>query len=312
MLIALVDPSRAVQKAMAEIIGQGEHEVLAFCEGRAALDCLSANTDVRALLTSVHLEDISGIELCAAARKLAGSRRPLFIGVMSSTSDFSLVVRALDNGADDFIRKPPFAEELRARLRAADRLTLLQGQLIKLATTDPLTGLLNRRAFFESAAVACRAAQSGSALSAIIFDVDHFKHINDTHGHDVGDAVLAAVSKAVMAAGATIAGRLGGEEFGVLVHCALGSAVDHAEELRRSISNLRFPERHLSNVTCSFGVAEWEMTDTIDALLRRADMAMYHAKTSGRNRVVTADACRRAPEADGWRGDMRTTRSRSI
>jgi len=310
MRIALVDPSRAVQKAMTEMIGQGEHEVLAFCEGRAALNCLSTDINVRALLTSVQLGDISGIELCAAARTLAGSRRPLFIGVMSSTSDFSLAVQALDNGADDFIRKPPFAEELRARLRAADRLTLLQDQLIKLATTDPLTGLLNRRAFFEDAKAACHAAEIGNPLSAIIFDVDHFKHINDTYGHEAGDVVLAAVSEVVMSAGMTIAGRLGGEEFGVLERCALDDAIDRTEELRRSISLLCFPDWKLSNVTCSFGVAEWESGDTIDKLLRRADTAMYHAKTNGRNRIVAADTYTHTPEHERWRGNIRTTKNR--
>jgi two-component system, cell cycle response regulator len=308
MRIALVDPSRAVQKAMTEMIGQSEHEVLAFCEGRAALNCLSTDINVRALLTSVQLGDISGLELCAAARKLAGSQRPLFIGVMSSTSDYSLAVQALDNGADDFIRKPPFAEELRARLRAADRLTLLQSQLIKLATTDPLTGLLNRRALFVGAAAACRAAETGKPLSAIIFDVDHFKHVNDTHGHEAGDVVLTAVSQVVN--GMMIAGRLGGEEFGVLEQCALDDAIDHAEELRRSINNLRFPDWNLSGVTCSFGVAEWETGDTIDALLRRADMAVYQAKASGRDCVVAADSYPHTPEHESWRSNIRTTKNR--
>jgi len=312
MRIALVDPSRAVQKAMTEMIGQREHEVLAFCEGRAALNCLSTDVNVRVLLTSVQLGDISGIELCAAARKLAGSRRPLYISVMSSTSDYSLAVQALDNGADDFIRKPPFAEELRARLRAADRFTLLQSELIKLATTDPLTGLLNRRAFFDSASEACRAADAGRPLSAIIFDVDHFKHINDTYGHEAGDVVLSTVGKVVMTVDEKITGRLGGEEFCMLVEqCALDDAIDHAEKLRRSISTLRFPDWNLSSVTCSFGVAEWEAGDTIDAMLRRADIAMYHAKTSGRDRVVAADGYVHTSEHEKWRGNIRTTKNRS-
>jgi PleD family two-component response regulator len=116
---------------------------------------------VDALITSVQLADISGLQLCAAARKLAGSRRALFIIVMSSTEDYGLVIQALDNGADDFIRKPSFPEELRARLRAADRLSLVQRDLTKYATTDFLTGLLNRRAFFDDAAAACRAADAG-------------------------------------------------------------------------------------------------------------------------------------------------------
>jgi two-component system, cell cycle response regulator len=311
MRIALVDPSRAVQKAMIEMIGQGEHKVFAFGDGRAALNYVSTDVNVRALLTSVQLEDMSGIELCAAARKAVGSRRPLFIGVMSATSDYNLVVQAFDSGADDYIRKPPFAEELRARLRAADRLTLLQSQLIRLATTDPLTGLFNRGAFFDNAAAPCRAAETGKPLSAIIFDIDHLKHVNDTHGHEAGDGVLAAIGKVVTTAGAMIAGRLGGEEFALLEQCALDDAIDHAEELRHAINNLRFPEWDLSGVTCSFGVAEWERGDTIDALLRRADIAMYHAKTQGRDRVVAADTYMHAPEHEKWRGNIRTTKTRA-
>lgn len=311
MRIVLVDPSRAVQKAMTEMIGQGEHKVFAFCDGQEALNYISTDANVRALLTSVQLEGMSGIELCAAARKLAGSRRSLFIGVMSSTSDYHLAVQALDNGADDFIRKPPFAEELRARLRAADRLTLLQSQLIRLATTDSLTGLFNRGAFFDNAVAACRAAEAGKPLSAIIFDLDHFKLVNDTHGHQAGDVVLAAVSKVVTTAGMMIAGRLGGEEFAILEQCALDDAIDHAEELRRAISNLRFPDWDLAGVTCSFGVAEWEKGDTIDALLRRADIAMYHAKSQGRDRVVAADSYLHAPEHEKWRGTIRTAKNRA-
>jgi two-component system, cell cycle response regulator len=290
MRIALVDPSRAIQRAMIELIVPDEHEVLAFSEGQKALDCIGANDGVRALITSVQLADISGIQLCAAARKLVGSRRPLFIIVMSSTEDYGLVVRALDNGADDFIRKPPFPEELRARLRAADRLTSMQRDLIKYATTDSLTGLLNRRAFFGDGAEACRGAGPGKPLSAIMFDIDHFKRVNDTHGHEAGDFVLASLGETVMTASDGIVGRLGGEEFCLLESCDLGDAIEVAECVRRSLKALHFPQRGLSGITCSFGVAEWESGDTIDRILRRADMAMYEAKSRGRDRVIAADS----------------------
>src|SRR5580658_6387318 len=95
MRIVLVDPSRAVQRAMRDLIAQGGHEVLSFYEGQKALDCIKVDADVRALITSVQLPDISGLEVCSAARRLIGSRRPLFIIVMSSTEDFGLVVKAL-------------------------------------------------------------------------------------------------------------------------------------------------------------------------------------------------------------------------
>ena len=306
MRIVLVDPSRAIQRAMTELIVPGEHEVLAFSEGQKALDCIGADDSVRALITCVQLADISGIQLCATARKLVGSRRALFIMVMSSTDDYGLVVQALDNGADDFIRKPPFPEELRARLRAADRLTVMQRDLIKYATTDSLTGLLNRRAFFDDATEACKGANSGSPLSAIIFDVDQFKRINDMHGHQTGDIVLANLGAAVRTVSSGIIGRLGGEEFCLLETCDLIDAVEIAENIRRSTKALRFTEQGLFGITCSFGVTEWENGDTIDRILRRADMAMYEAKSTGRDRVVASDTFALTDQHEGWRGTART------
>ena len=310
MRIVLVDPSRAIQRAMTELIVPGEHEVLAFSEGQKALDCIGADDSVRALITSVQLADISGIQLCATARKLVGSRRALFIMVMSSTDDYGLVVQALDNGADDFIRKPPFPEELRARLRAADRLTLMQRDLIKYATTDSLTGLLNRRAFFDDATEACKGANSGSPLSAIIFDVDQFKRINDMHGHQTGDIVLANLGAAVRTVSSGIIGRLGGEEFCLLVSCDLADAVEVAESVRRSIKVLRFTQPQPFGITCSFGVAEWERGDTIDRILRRADIAMYEAKNTGRDRVVASDTFALTDQHEKWHGIARTISSR--
>jgi two-component system, cell cycle response regulator len=301
MRIVLVDPSRAVQRAMRDLIAQGGHEVLSFYEGQKALDCIKVDSEVRALITSVQLPDISGLQVCSAARRLAGSRRPLFIIVMSSTEDFGLVVKALDNGADDFIPKPPMVEELRARLRAADRLTSMQCELIKYATTDSLTGLFNRRAFLEDASEACETAGSNNPVSTILFDIDHFKSINDGHGHETGDVVLATVGTAAkMVANGTV-GRLGGEEFCILERCDLAEAVELAEALRTSVKNLKFSKGDVRGITCSFGVAEWEPGDTIDRLLRRADIAMYEAKSAGRDRVVAADRFALADRRDGWR-----------
>jgi diguanylate cyclase (GGDEF)-like protein len=309
MRIVLVEPSRAVQRIMTEFVAPDEHDVLTFSEGKKALECIATDDSVRALITSVQLADISGLQLCAEVRKLAGLRRALFIFIMSSTEDYSLVVQALDNGADDFIRKPPLAEELRARLRAADRLTMLQRELIKYATTDSLTGLLNRRAFFDQATEACRAAEAGTPLSAIMIDIDHFKNVNDTHGHQAGDLVLVGLSGLIRTA-AGIVGRLGGEEFCLLEHCELADAVDIAKDLRRSINSGRLLPGEGCGITCSFGVAEWEPGDTIDRLLRRADVALYEAKRTGRDRIVASDTFALTDRHQAVRGSTRlATRS---
>src|SRR5262245_8156296 len=123
------------------------------------------------MITSSQPISISGIELCSAARKLSGSRRALHVILMSSTDDYYLAVTALDNGADDFIHKPPNPDELRARLRLADRVTAMKQQLIQYATTDSLTSLNNRRAFFDSAIDLRRATVGKRPLSGIMFDI---------------------------------------------------------------------------------------------------------------------------------------------
>jgi diguanylate cyclase (GGDEF)-like protein len=308
MRIVLVDPSRAVQRAMTGLIEQGGHEVVAFADGLKALECIAQDDDIRALITSTQPINMTGIELCAAARKLSGTRRALHVILMSSTDDYYLAVMALDNGADDFIHKPPNPDELRARLRLADRVTAMKQQLIQHATTDPLTGLLNRRAFFDAAAEMRNAAESGNPLSAIMFDIDHFKKINDTYGHDIGDRVLTAVGvQAKLADGR--AGRLGGEEFCVLTSGDITDALECAGDLQRSIRALCFDHAGQPfGVTCSFGIAEWESGDAIDRMLRRADMAMYEAKKSGRDRIIASDTFALTQSHDDWSGAVRSDR----
>jgi two-component system cell cycle response regulator len=305
MRIVLVDPSRAVQRVMTEVIAEGGHEVVAFADGLEALECIAADNDVRALITSTQPLGISGIELCATARKLSGSRRALHVILMSSTTDYYLAIEALDNGADDFIHKPPIPDELRARLRLADRVTAMKQQLIQYATMDALTGVQNRRAFFDSAAEWCKA---GQPFAAVMFDIDHFKKINDTFGHEAGDNVLKGVGGQLKLLDG-IVGRLGGEEFCALTGGAVADGVECAEELQRSIRALRFNQgTEEFGITCSFGVAEWEHENIIDRLLRRADMAMYEAKQTGRDRIVASDTFVLTTRHDEWSQTARANR----
>jgi two-component system, cell cycle response regulator len=288
MRLALVDQSRTIVRIVTDLVAADGHEVLGFTDGRKALACLRADPDVRALITSLQLESLSGIELCAAARQLAGPHRSLYIILMSSSDDGNIAVQALDRGADDFIRKPPDVEELRARLRLADRVTSMQRELIRYATTDHLSGLLNRREFFARAGAAITQAASGP-LSAIMLDLDHFKRVNDRHGHQAGDRAIVAVASVVKQFDA-VAGRLGGEEFCLLIRRDLQRALALAEELRQAISAMRFDASDGPiGVTASFGVAQFIAGETIDRLLRRADVALYQAKNRGRNCVSGAD-----------------------
>jgi diguanylate cyclase (GGDEF)-like protein len=291
MHVVLVDPSRTVQKFVTRVLQARDHEVHPFGDGREALECVKTNPDIDALITSTVLPTMSGLELCWETRLIASGRRPLYIMMMSSNNDRHMHIEALDSGADDFICKPLVPEELYARLRAAERLGAMQRELIKLATTDALTGLLNRRAFFTRAASICSAADAKSPVSALMMDIDHFKQINDIYGHEMGDVVLRAVAAAASAE-SDIVGRLGGEEFAIVLEGhSIENAMAAAERLRSRLERLEFngPDGTF-HVTGSIGVSGGQPEDTIDRMLKRADVALYAAKSSGRNRVVEASS----------------------
>lgn len=286
MQIVIVDSSRVVLQIIASLIEPRGHDVHAFTDSAQALQFLAATPSVRVLITSVEVRPLCGLELCWSARLLAEERRPLHVITMSSARKVRSLAEALDSGADDFIEKPPSAEELNARLRAAERLITMQEELIRLAETDPLTGAYNRRAFFDRARMAADQGGRPGRISAILADIDHFKRINDEHGHDVGDLAIQAVAELI--AGDGIGGRLGGEEFGlVLPGCGLAEAIARAECLRESVQALCIHgSKHAISLTCSFGVSTWIEADDVHALIKRADIALYAAKGRGRNCVV--------------------------
>ncbi|MGO9699476.1 MAG: diguanylate cyclase [Xanthobacteraceae bacterium] len=310
MRITLVEPSRTVRRIVTSTIEPWGHEVCSFTDAPEALAFLQVEKDIRALITSTELTSASGIRLVSDARTLAGAQRPLYIILMSSSDERSTMVQALENGADDFISKPPAPEELRARLRAADRITAMQAELITLATTDSLTGLMTRRAFVDAAQNMLEHTCTGDPLSVLICDLDKFKAINDAHGHHVGDLVLQKVGRETMSMNAP-AGRLGGEEFALLIEGSLDDAVGIAESFRESVSRLSIRAGNETiGITCSIGAAEWEPRDTVDSLLRRADVALYEAKRAGRNRVVAADTFSIVKEHKQWHGVARRETTR--
>ena len=166
MHVVVVDPSRTVLKAVSRLLESDRHEVSTFADGPQALAYIKSNPEVSALIASAELTTMSGIELCWETRLLSGRDRAIYIILMSTNSDQKHLINALDSGADEFIGKPPVEEELYARLRSAERLVRLQRELIRLAMIDPLTGLFNRRAFFEKAHQAIvRASASESRTS---------------------------------------------------------------------------------------------------------------------------------------------------
>lgn len=260
--------------------------MLCFADGARALERVRTDAGIDAVITDAEVPPTSGMELCWEMRLLASRNPSIYVLLIASSNDERTWIEALDCGADDVISRPPVPEELYAKLRSAERVITLQRELIQLATRDPLTGSYNRRAFFEEATEACWEANGECPLSVILLDIDRFKAINDHYGHGVGDDALRAVAREA-AQGGTVVARLGGDEFAILLRgSALSEAVERAEALRRRFA-LRIPSAEgMVTLTCSLGTGQLEPGDTIDDLMKRADLALYRAKEEGRDRVA--------------------------
>ncbi len=221
--------------------------------------------------------------------------------MLTADNDAERKADLLDLGAADYVTKPFHARELLARVRVHLRLRQLTSalraanqMLTEIAVTDALTGLANRRRLDEALVVEiAREKRYVTPLSIAVADVDRFKGVNDTHGHDAGDAVLRGLAK-VFGAGVRrtdLAARLGGEEFVVLMpHTSLATARDVAERLRLAFRAVRHVIGDESlECTVSIGVATYDAAKGVDdgaKLLRAADEALYAAKSGGRDRVV--------------------------
>jgi two-component system cell cycle response regulator len=221
-----------------------------------------------------------------------------------SDGDRRKLTQALEMGVNDYLTRPVDKNELIARVRTqlrkkryADRLRHNVQLSLEMAITDQLTGLHNRRYMSRHLdTLIASALKSGRPLAFLIFDIDHFKTVNDTHGHDIGDEVLREFAGRIGAnvRGIDLACRYGGEEFVVVMpDTDIQFASTVAERLRSSVETTPFTisrAPHKLNITISIGIAESDKgEDTAEKLLHRADQALYRAKRDGRNRVV-ADA----------------------
>jgi diguanylate cyclase (GGDEF)-like protein len=286
MHAAVVDPSRVVLKLLTKILAERGDRVTEFTDSDSALRCVKNDPSVDILISSLEVQPLTGLELCWEARMAMPTRRPLYVMVMSSLSDESKLAEALDCGADDLISKPINPLEFHARIRMAGRLKAAQLHRVRLAETDSLTGLFNRRAFFEQLSSKLVNVKPATAPAALLVDIDHFKRVNDSYGHLAGDEVIRLVANEVAKA-SELPGRLGGEEFAAIVDAVPENRLMKlAENLRRSIAEMTYTaDGRTFQVTASIGVSRWMQDDQPDDLLKRADVALYKAKAEGRNRV---------------------------
>jgi two-component system cell cycle response regulator len=251
-------------------------------------------------IVSLGLENFDALRLCSQVRSLERTRNTPILAV-AEPDDGPRMVRGLEIGVNDYLMRPIDKNELLARARTQVRKRRYTERLrdnvqmsIEMAITDALTGLFNRRYMESHLATLIEQAKSRTKpLTALILDIDYFKSINDTHGHDAGDDVLREFALRIRRSirGIDLACRYGGEEFVVVMpETDMAVAAMVAERLRRRIAADPFAiqggARNIP-VTISIGIAGLRgRDDSAAALLKRADQALYRAKRDGRNRVV--------------------------
>ncbi len=278
-------------------------DVVALSDPQAALFEAAENA-FELVIVNANFDDYDPLRLCSQFRSLERTRfLPILIVTEQGADD--MVIRALDLGVNDYIVRPVDPNELVARSltqlrrkRYNDRLRASVKQTIELAVTDPLTGLNNRRYLDNHLNVLFnRSMARGRPLSVLITDIDRFKQVNDTYGHDGGDQVLKEFATRVRSTvrGADLACRYGGEEFVVVMpDTSPEVAAAVAERLRAAIESTPFllkSSGETLNITASFGISSRiSSVITPDQLMKQADIALYQAKNTGRNRVVASAA----------------------
>lgn len=303
----------AIQRARILVIDDNEYSVRLIREVYAETYDVTLGSDMeeaRVLLSggdfdlvviSLDSAHFDPLRLCSRIRSMEETRQ-LPILTLVDESDRDKLIKGLDLGVNDYVMRPIDTNELIVRTRTQilrkqyqDRLRHNFHRSLELAVTDSLTGLYNRRYMSNHLdAILQRARMDYKPVCVMIMDIDFFKPVNDTHGHDVGDEVIKEFARRIATGvrGIDLACRYGGEEFVVVMpDTEISLAMAVAERLRRQIADKPFAARKGAisiNLTCSIGVTVSGEEEMADSLLKRADEALYKAKKDGRNRVVVA------------------------
>jgi two-component system chemotaxis response regulator CheY len=296
--VLVVDDSPVYRKLVEQVLRNEPYRLFFAQNGEEALQLFQKHGP-NIVLTDWMMPDFSGPELCQRIR--ADVTRPYtYLILMTSSTEKGNVIKGLAAGADDYLTKPFDPGEMLARIGVGRRLIELHAELCEksrrleeAARTDPLTELPNRRAIEEWAAKQLRgSARHGFPLWVVLGDIDNFKLINDTFGHDAGDIVLKTFAHVLKknTRGSDICGRLGGDEFLLVIsHVDAPDVQKTVNRFREQFAELSFPLQGQSvNVTASFGIAGCpgkEDTHEFSVLVRKADQMLYEAKRSGRNQV---------------------------
>jgi len=297
MRILIAEDVAMLRRSLKRTLEGWGYEVVAAKDGVEAWRILQEDDAPRLVVLDWMMPKLDGVEVCRLARRHGTSGTPPYIVMLTSMHKSADIVAGLEAGANDFIAKPFRPAELRARLEVGRRTVdhdetqaEANRELTVETHTDALTGIMNRRAIFERLEEEVgRAAREGATLSVGMLDLDHFKRVNDTFGHAVGDEVLrevVRVAASVLRSYDSI-GRVGGEEFLVILPQAPGAGARNAlERIRTAVAATPVSVGGESiPMTVSLGGAAWGGEPTAE-LVERADTALYEAKNAGRDRVV--------------------------
>jgi two-component system, cell cycle response regulator len=301
MRILIADDDPVSCRLLDRLLQKWGYEVIAAHNGTEAWEVLQADHAPRVALLDWMMPGLDGLEICRRVR--ARSSQPyVYIMLLTANDKVGNLVEGLESGADDYLTKPFHPQELRARLRVGLRMLDLEGNLVEArenlrfkASHDALTSIWNRGAIIEQLErELSRARREGSSVGILLADIDHFKRVNDTRGHLVGDEVLRAVTGRLKGEVRTYdsVGRYGGEEFLILL-----PGCDNAKLTAKAAQLVKIVERSSIGtstdsvpVTISIGgIASGDYPHAeLNSLLRAADTALYRAKVSGRNRSEMA------------------------
>ena len=291
MRILIAEDEQVARLKLEAILGKWGYDVVTACDGAEALRMLQRDDAPSLAILDWLMPGLDGIEVCRKLRESGGASY-IYLIMLTGKDEKQDIVAGMEAGADDYLRKPFYPEELRARVRAGERIITLQEALRIQASHDALTGIFNRGAIIEVLQRELeRARRATTPVSVVLADLDHFKSVNDTHGHPAGDAVLRETARRLRAPLRPYdsLGRYGGEEFLlVLPDCPEADAAAVAERVRLAVAEVPMElSAGRIAVTVSFGTATADDVQTFDLekLIRAADEALYRAKRGGRNRV---------------------------